>query len=92
MPDPFSPRRSAGDALSRRATWPWPAPTGRLEFVGRIDTQVKVRGYRVELGEIEAALAHHPTVDLVVVHPWRRDDDTVLVAYVVPAPGGAPEP
>jgi thioesterase domain-containing protein/acyl carrier protein len=89
VPDPFSPGdpdarlyRSGDLAVARL--------DGGLEFVGRIDTQVKVRGYRVELGEIETALARHPQVDLVVVHAWRRDDDTVLVAYVVAPDGAAP--
>jgi amino acid adenylation domain-containing protein len=54
-------------------------PTGDLEFLGRLDAQVKVRGHRVELGEIEAALGQHPSVRQAVV---ALADDT-LVAYVV---------
>lgn len=56
-------------------------PQGSLEVVGRRDTMVKVRGARVELGEVEAAVASHPQVRacVVVVHQDR------LVAYVVPA-------
>ncbi len=57
---------------------------GRVEFLGRVDHMVKVRGYRVELGEIEAALDAHPALrDCVVV---AREDDSGhadLVAYVV---------
>jgi amino acid adenylation domain-containing protein len=65
-------------------------PDGSIEFLGRIDHQVKVRGHRVELGEIEATLALHPAVkDAVVVARPSTTDGLRLVAYVVPrsAPG-----
>lgn len=57
---------------------------GALEFVGRRDHQVKLRGYRVELGEIEDALRQHPRVReaAVVVHAPDADGDPHLVAYV----------
>ncbi|MEV8378875.1 amino acid adenylation domain-containing protein [Kribbella sp. NPDC056861] len=57
-------------------------PDGTLEFHGRIDDQVQVRGFRVELGEIESVLSRHPGVDDVVV---RAAEDGRLSAYLVPA-------
>ncbi|MFL5386881.1 MAG: amino acid adenylation domain-containing protein, partial [Longimicrobiaceae bacterium] len=60
-------------------------PDGAVEPAGRVDGQVKVRGFRVELGEIEAALARHPSVREAVVAARGEDPDRVLVAYVVPS-------
>jgi amino acid adenylation domain-containing protein len=59
---------------------------GNIELLGRLDHQVKIRGHRVELGEIEAALRSHPSVHEAVV--MAREDargEKRLVAYVVPA-------
>ncbi|MBQ3300606.1 MAG: amino acid adenylation domain-containing protein, partial [Eggerthellaceae bacterium] len=54
---------------------------GELEYVGRIDHQVKVRGFRVETGEVEAVLRRHAAVkDVIVI---ARDEPAQLVAYVV---------
>ncbi|MFI7548048.1 amino acid adenylation domain-containing protein, partial [Actinoplanes sp. NPDC049599] len=62
---------------------------GQLEFVGRADTQVKIRGIRVEPAEAETALTAHPAVDqAVVVARDKRPGGTELIAYVVP---GAPD-
>jgi amino acid adenylation domain-containing protein len=62
-------------------------PDGRIEFLGRLDNQVKVRGFRVELGEVEAALASHPAVrQAVVVAHADPLSGKKLVAYVVPEP------
>jgi (S)-beta-tyrosine adenylation enzyme len=60
---------------------------GLLEFHGRRDRQVKLRGIRVELAEIETALLSHPSVVDCVVVPFAGDGELVeqLVAYVVPA-------
>lgn len=60
---------------------------GNIEFLGRSDQQVKVRGYRIEIGEIEVALAKHPSVQQsVVVVRKDKASNTTLVAYVVSAP------
>jgi acyl-coenzyme A synthetase/AMP-(fatty) acid ligase/acyl carrier protein len=89
VPDPFSGERGArlyrtGDVVRARAG-------GELEHLGRADDQVKVRGFRVELGEVEAALAGHPQVRAAVASVRERADGArELVAFVVPA--GEPEP
>ena len=66
-------------------------PDGNIEFLGREDFQVKIQGYRVELGEIEAALAEHPGVSAAaVVAKGHRDGPKRLVGYVVAGQAAAP--
>ena len=68
-------------------------PNGMIEFVGRRDFQIKIRGFRVEPGEIEAALALHSSVrEAVVMAREEEPNHRRLVAYVVPAAGSAPSP
>jgi amino acid adenylation domain-containing protein len=60
-------------------------PNGDIEFLGRIDNQIKIRGFRLELGEIEAALIQHPGLrEVVVIDREDRPGDKRLVAYQVP--------
>ncbi|MFJ6808480.1 amino acid adenylation domain-containing protein [Streptomyces anulatus] len=68
-------------------------PQGMLEFLGREDTQVKIAGHRVELGEIETALSQIPGVRAaVVVAPGTADRQRRLVGYYLSEPGAAPDP
>jgi len=75
--EPDSQLYKTGDLVRYRAD-------GNIEFLGRVDNQIKIRGFRVELEEIEQALRQHASVgDCVVVLRESRDSDKRLVAYVV---------
>ncbi|HZE63356.1 MAG TPA: amino acid adenylation domain-containing protein, partial [Pyrinomonadaceae bacterium] len=86
--DPF--RNGAGQQLYKTGDLVRRRSTGELEFLGRIDNQVKVRGYRVELGEVETVLAEHESVRDAVVIVRKDQGDKHLAAYVVPREGTAP--
>jgi amino acid adenylation domain-containing protein len=97
VPDPSS--GSPGARLYRTGDLGRLLPDGTLVFAGRRDRQVKVRGQRVEVAEIEAALVQLPGVGRAVVEPRpvgggdaAAGDRIGLVAYVTPGPGGPPDP
>ena len=82
--DPYRPGGrlyKTGDRVRRRVD-------GELEFLGRLDTQVKLRGHRIEIGEIVATLRRHPSIRDAAVTVHGRDNAARLVAYCVPQPGG----
>jgi amino acid adenylation domain-containing protein/FkbM family methyltransferase len=91
VPDPFG--EGAGARLYRTGDLGYWRADGMLEFVGRVDEQVKLRGFRVEPGEVEAVLLQQTGVReaAVVARPRIRegggDGELQLVAYVVLAPG-----
>ena len=62
-------------------------PNGEIEFLGRLDDQIKIRGYRVELDEISSVLDSHPDVMASAVTVTGAGDEKRLVAYLVLAPG-----
>ncbi len=72
-----------------RARW---LPGGRVEYLGRVDTQVKVRGMRIEPAEVEAALVEHPDVGAAAVAARPGPAGQVLVGYAVPRPGRTVDP
>jgi amino acid adenylation domain-containing protein len=83
VPDPFGPRGARLYRTGDLARW---RADGNIEFVGRLDAQVKVNGVRIEPAEVEAALSAHPAVrEAAVATVGEAGGGRRLVGYVVPA-------
>src|SRR6185295_12198609 len=80
VPDPFD--REGGRRLYRTGDLARYREDGQIEYLGRLDHQVKLRGLRVELGEIEAALASEPSVREAAVVVREEEGGARLAAYV----------
>ncbi|MGS2640337.1 amino acid adenylation domain-containing protein [Streptosporangium sp. G12] len=80
VPDPYGPPGSRLYATGDRARW---RRDGEIEYLGRLDAQVKIRGMRVEPGEIEAVLGGHPDLSAVAVGVWHDGAGARLVGYGV---------
>ena len=84
LPDPFS-EDPPGQRMYRTGDLVHRLSGGALEFLGRVDFQIKIRGYRVELGEIDHVLVTHPQVREAVTLLWKNESEQeTLLSYVVP--------
>src|SRR5690606_19289461 len=82
LPNPFAER--AGERVYRTGDLVRLGSDGNIEFLGRIDHQVKVRGFRIEPSEVEARLNEHPLVQTCVVNVVAKGQgDARLIAYWV---------
>ncbi len=81
IPNPFS--KLPGARLYKTGDLVRYLSDGNIEFIGRADTQVKVRGFRIELQEIEALLSQHPNVRQAIVIVSPEEFNKRLVAYIV---------
>jgi amino acid adenylation domain-containing protein len=82
VPDPYGP---SGSRLYRTGDLVRLRDDATLEYLGRLDTQIKINGLRIELGEVEGALAAEPEVRVAAVTAVNDGSGKRLVAYLVPA-------
>ncbi|MEW6736493.1 MAG: amino acid adenylation domain-containing protein, partial [Acidobacteriota bacterium] len=88
IPNPFS--SETGTRLYRTGDLARYLPDGNIEYLGRIDQQVKLRGYRIELAEIETVLKQHSLVkDAIVIAREDEPGEKRLVAYLVAETGAS---
>ena len=90
LADPFA--KEPGARMYRTGDRAAILPDGQIRFLGRIDSQVKIRGQRIELDEISGALQRHPDVHFAVVDV-RKDEagENYLVGYILPEPEAQPK-
>jgi amino acid adenylation domain-containing protein len=81
IPSPFS--REPGARLYRTGDLARYGPSGNIEFLGRVDDQVKIHGFRIELGDIKAALDQHPSIRESLVTTYEALGAKAVAAYVV---------
>ncbi len=91
VPDPW-PDSAGGGRLYRTGDLARVLPSGAIEFLGRLDRQVKVRGFRIEPAEVEAALEEHPAVRAAAVVAQGEGAARRLIAFVLPADQAASAP
>ncbi|MGW5876140.1 non-ribosomal peptide synthetase [Nocardiopsis terrae] len=89
VPDPYGPPGGRAYRTGDLVHW---ESTGDLRFLGRVDDQIKIRGLRVEPGEVERALTAHPGVGEALVVCHGSGAEARLIAYLVPAEADTGEP
>src|SRR6516164_3810442 len=90
IPNPFGASLGPIFATGDRARW---LSDGNIEYLGRLDTQTKIRGIRVELGEIEANLMAHPSIgQAAVAVTGQMPEAAQLTAYILGRDGASPSP
>jgi acyl-coenzyme A synthetase/AMP-(fatty) acid ligase len=88
IPDPYASQ--PGRTMYRTGDLAKFMPDGNIEFLGRQDQQIKIRGFRVEIGEVETALRQNSGVkDAIVLAHGERSTEKLLLAFVLAAPGNA---
>ncbi|MEV6105609.1 non-ribosomal peptide synthetase [Streptomyces sp. NPDC051940] len=86
LPDPFADE--PGSRMYRTGDRARRVPGGDVDYLGRVDHQLKIRGLRIEPGEVQTAIDRHPAVAQSLVMGWGEAEDQRLIAYVAAVPGG----
>jgi amino acid adenylation domain-containing protein len=81
IPNPFS--REPGSRLYRTGDLARYGPSGNIEFLGRVDDQVKIHGFRIELGDVKAVLDQHPSIRESLVTTYEASGAKAVAAYIV---------